>query len=96
MILKSGSAHHGAREKLLALKLLNKAILQKNQEFNRHVEASLMQHLYRFAKFGGEAMKEDSSSATVESKSSKYSSQTSEADFISKGENLFGPDEKDA
>jgi len=78
------------------LKLLNKAILQKNQEFNRHVEASLMQQLFAFAKFGGEAMKKDSSSNTAESKSSKHSSQISEADFISKSENLFGPDEKDA
>lgn len=38
-----------ASQKLMALKLLNKAIMKRNQEFNKYVEANLLELLAKFA-----------------------------------------------
>lgn len=36
----------------MALKLLNRSIMKKNSEFNRYVEANLLDILAKFAQFG--------------------------------------------
>lgn len=38
-----------AAEKLMALKLLNKAVMKRNQEFNRYVEANVLELLAKLA-----------------------------------------------
>ena len=44
-IIKAEPSEHTAKEKLIALQLLNRAIMKKNQEFNRYVEQTLMARL---------------------------------------------------
>jgi hypothetical protein len=50
-IIKSDPKEIRAQEKLVALKLLNRAILKKNPEFNRYVEQTLMARLSILAQY---------------------------------------------
>lgn len=50
-VIKGSPLDYSAREKLSALKLLNKCVLLKNNEFNRYVENILMARLQILAQF---------------------------------------------
>jgi hypothetical protein len=50
-IIKADAKQHNAAEKLVALKLLSRAIMKQNQEFNRYVESTLMARLSILAQY---------------------------------------------
>ena len=71
----------GACQKLMSLKLLNRAIMKKNQEFNRYVEANLLESLAKLAQYG------------INQKSGRI--QNSAQELLSRGKGIFGPSETD-
>jgi len=50
-IIKAAPKKHAALEKFYCLKLLNKIILKKNAELNKHVENKIMERLTILAEF---------------------------------------------
>ena len=50
-IIKAPPKKHAALEKFYCLKLLNKIILKKNDELNKHVESKIMERLTILAEF---------------------------------------------
>jgi hypothetical protein len=90
-IIKSSPKVHSAQEKLMALQLLNCVVRKKNQELNRYVETHLMARLSILAQFNP-ANNEDSDDPLNMTHSSI---QNTAQELLTRGQRIFGPDEKD-
>ena len=91
-ILKAEPQEHSAKDKLVALKLLNRAILKKNQEFNRYVEQTLMARLSILAQYNP---LDDSVMNTDILNQSSMSIQNTAQELMTRGQHMFSPEEKD-
>lgn len=89
-VIKGSPLDYCAREKLNALKLLNKSILLKNNEFNRYIENVLMARLQILAQFNPNNAPDDGVS---EASSAKLSMHNSAQELLRRGEMIFGPHE---
>jgi len=91
-VIKGPPKDYGAHEKLNALRLLNKSILLRNNEFNRYVENILMAGLQRLAQFNAPKQADDAAS---DAGSAKLSAHDTAQEMLRRGEMIFGPHETD-
>lgn len=89
-VIKGSARDYSAREKLNALKLLNKSILLRNNEFNRYIENQLMARLQILAQFNPNNVPDDGVS---DASSTKLSTHNTAQEMLRRGEMIFGPHE---